>query len=76
MVPNGDLKRMSEAYFMPIIVQCVIAPFNHYTRVADALGGEPEEFIRPWRNDDGGAAYLTRTSFLARLSFANSRRLK
>lgn len=26
----------------------VIAYFNYITRVADALGVEPEEFIRPW----------------------------
>jgi uncharacterized peroxidase-related enzyme len=29
----------------------VIGYFNYITRVADALGVEPEEFIRPW----GGA---------------------
>lgn len=26
----------------------VIAYFNYITRVADGLGVEPEEFIRPW----------------------------
>ena len=26
----------------------VIAYFNYITRVVDALGVEPEEFIRPW----------------------------
>ncbi len=26
----------------------VIGYFNYITRVADALGVEPEEFIRPW----------------------------
>jgi hypothetical protein len=26
----------------------VIALFNHYTRIADALGIEPEDFIQPW----------------------------
>ncbi len=26
----------------------VIAYFNYITRVADALGVEPEDFIRPW----------------------------
>jgi len=26
----------------------VISYFNYITRVADALGVEPEEFIRPW----------------------------
>ncbi len=31
----------------------VIALFNHYTRLADALGVEPEEFIRLWGTDDG-----------------------
>ena len=26
----------------------VIAYFNYITRIADALGVEPESFIRPW----------------------------
>ena len=26
----------------------VIALFNYYTRIADALGVEPEDFIVPW----------------------------
>lgn len=26
----------------------VVAYFNYITRVADALGVEPEDFIRPW----------------------------
>ena len=26
----------------------VIGLFNYYTRLADALGVEPEDFIRPW----------------------------
>jgi uncharacterized tellurite resistance protein B-like protein len=26
----------------------VIAYFNYITRVADALGVEPEDFIQPW----------------------------
>jgi uncharacterized peroxidase-related enzyme len=26
----------------------VIAYFNYVTRIADALGVEPEDFIRPW----------------------------
>jgi alkylhydroperoxidase family enzyme len=30
----------------------VIAYFNYITRVADGLGVEPEEFIRPWGNDE------------------------
>ena len=29
----------------------VVAYFNYITRVADALGVEPEEFIRPWGVD-------------------------
>jgi uncharacterized peroxidase-related enzyme len=28
----------------------VIAYFNYINRVADALGVEPEEFIRPWEH--------------------------
>lgn len=32
----------------------VIAYFNYITRVADALGVEPEEFIKPWGTDDEG----------------------
>jgi uncharacterized peroxidase-related enzyme len=30
----------------------VIAFFNYITRVADALGVEPEEFIRPWGTEE------------------------
>ena len=26
----------------------IVAYFNYITRVADGLGVEPEEFIRPW----------------------------
>ncbi|MDH3216773.1 MAG: hypothetical protein OEN01_10835 [Candidatus Krumholzibacteria bacterium] len=26
----------------------VVGMFNHLTRVADALGVEPEDFVRPW----------------------------
>jgi alkylhydroperoxidase family enzyme len=29
----------------------VIGYFNYITRVADALGVEPEEFIRPWGSE-------------------------
>lgn len=29
----------------------VIGYFNYITRLADALGVEPEEFIRPWGQD-------------------------
>jgi len=29
----------------------VIAYFNYITRVADALGVEPEDFIEPWGSD-------------------------
>jgi uncharacterized peroxidase-related enzyme len=32
----------------------VIAYFNYITRVADALGVEPEDFIKPWGSPDGG----------------------
>jgi uncharacterized peroxidase-related enzyme len=32
----------------------VIAYFNYITRVADALGVEPEEFIQPWGRTPGG----------------------
>ena len=28
----------------------VIAYFNYITRIADALGVDPEDFIRPWGN--------------------------
>ncbi len=31
----------------------VIAYFNYITRIADALGVEPETFIRPWGQDEG-----------------------
>ncbi len=30
----------------------VIAYFNYITRVAEALGVEPEDFIQPWGLDD------------------------
>lgn len=32
----------------------VIGCFNYLTRVADALGVEPEDFIRPWGRKEGG----------------------
>jgi uncharacterized peroxidase-related enzyme len=31
----------------------VIAYFNYITRVADALGVEPEDFIPPWGTEEG-----------------------
>ena len=31
----------------------VIAYFNYITRIADALGVEEEDFIRPWGTDPG-----------------------
>ena len=31
----------------------VIGYFNYITRVADALGVEPEDFIEPWGRGDG-----------------------
>jgi uncharacterized peroxidase-related enzyme len=30
----------------------VIAYFNYITRIADSLGVEPEDFIRPWGTED------------------------
>jgi alkylhydroperoxidase family enzyme len=30
----------------------VIAYFNYITRIADALGVEPEDFIQPWGTED------------------------
>lgn len=30
----------------------VIASFSYWTRIADGLGIDPEEFIRPWGDDD------------------------
>ncbi|MCZ6477950.1 MAG: peroxidase [Gemmatimonadetes bacterium] len=33
----------------------VIAYFNYITRIADALGVEPETFIRPWGEDEGAS---------------------
>jgi uncharacterized peroxidase-related enzyme len=32
----------------------VIAYFNYITRIADALGVETEDFIRPWGEGPGG----------------------
>jgi uncharacterized peroxidase-related enzyme len=31
----------------------VVAYFNYITRIADALGVEPEDFIEPWGEDAG-----------------------
>jgi uncharacterized peroxidase-related enzyme len=31
----------------------VVAYFNYITRIADALGVEPEEFIPPWGTEEG-----------------------
>jgi uncharacterized peroxidase-related enzyme len=48
---EADVERMREAGFddrgIHDAVQ-VIAYFNYITRVADALGVEDEDFIRPW----------------------------
>ncbi len=33
----------------------VIAYFNYVTRIADALGVEPETFIRLWGEDEGAS---------------------
>ena len=33
----------------------VIAYFNYITRIADALGVEPETLIRPWGEDEGAS---------------------
>ena len=33
----------------------VIGYFNYITRVADALGVEPEDFIRPWGDIEGAS---------------------
>ena len=30
----------------------VVAYFNYITRIADALGVEPEDFIPPWGRED------------------------
>jgi alkylhydroperoxidase family enzyme len=30
----------------------VIAYFNYITRIADALGVEPEDFIQPWGTEE------------------------
>ena len=34
----------------------VVAYFNYITRIADALGVEPEDFISPWGGELGGQA--------------------
>ena len=34
----------------------VIGYFNYITRVADALGVEAEDFIRPWGEPDAGSS--------------------
>jgi uncharacterized peroxidase-related enzyme len=31
----------------------VVAYFNYITRIADALGVEPEDFIPPWGTEEG-----------------------
>ena len=31
----------------------IIAYFNYINRVAEALGVEPESFVRPWGESDG-----------------------
>ena len=50
----SDLDRLREHGFDdPAIHDAtqVVAYFNYITRVADALGVEPEEFIRPWGSE-------------------------
>jgi uncharacterized peroxidase-related enzyme len=50
-VTSGDLERLRDMGFDDRAIHDavqVIALFNYYTRVADGLGVEPEEFIPPW----------------------------
>lgn len=47
----ADLERLREHGFSDTAIHDttqVVAYFNYITRVADALGVEPEEFIPPW----------------------------
>ncbi len=37
----------------------IVGYFNYITRIADGLGVEPEDFIRPWGTEPGGGAATT-----------------
>lgn len=53
MTPE-DLDRLREHGFEDRAIHDatqVIAYFNYITRIADALGVEPEDFIKPWAGD-------------------------
>jgi uncharacterized peroxidase-related enzyme len=52
----GDLDRLREHGFTDRGIHDatqVISYFNYITRVADALGVEPEDFIEQWGRDPG-----------------------
>lgn len=54
-VTPEDLDRLRDHGFDDVAIHDavqVIGYFNYITRVADALGVEPEDFIRPWGTDD------------------------
>jgi alkylhydroperoxidase family enzyme len=52
---SGDLDRLREVGLDDTAIHDavqVIAYFNYITRIADALGVEPEDFIRPWGREE------------------------
>ncbi len=51
----ADLNRLREHGFDDTAIHDatqVVAYFNYITRIADALGVEPEDFIQPWGTGD------------------------
>jgi hypothetical protein len=52
---SGDLDRLREVGLDDTAIHDavqVIAYFNYITRIADALGVEPEDFIPPWGREE------------------------
>ena len=52
----GDVERLRSQGFDDVAIHDatqIVGYFNYITRVADGLGVEPEDFIRPWGVDEG-----------------------
>ena len=53
-VAPGDLDRLRALGFDDVAIHDatqVVAYFNYITRIADGLGIDPEDFVRPWGSE-------------------------
>jgi len=58
-VGPADIERLRAHGFDDLAIHDaiqVIGYFNYISRVADGLGVEPEDFIRPWGRDEAGGS--------------------